>query len=525
MAPVKRLEPEQVKRADEKPKRKKVAFVKDTGIDANECVSVYLVSSLEEMQDAKKLEDQGLSFNPEYMEQFVGEDGKIYGYKGLKIDVWLNSLSFHAYADIQYENKIEDSKSEKRTTDLKDLMKKIFGQGLMEDRDAFIQSLSSNSHHIESLIHNVGEIIETCEIHTDKTLTVQGDSGILGTVTSEEIIHLELADPGVKEWHSRLVPLVLLLVEGSQPIEQDDTKWEMYIAIQRELLNEGDTRHKLLGFCIVYRFYHYPDSTRLRISQILVFPPYQGKGHGLHILEAVNKIAVQRDSYDVTVEEPSLSLQELRDCMDTLRLLSFHQVRCAIKPVVERLKQAKVSDNTTLDHSLEGNGKGESSFALKTNSKSRSWWFPSPELVEEVRKHLKINKKQFKRCWETLVFLNLDQSDSQCQESYQILLMEQIMSELFDNSSEKIANGKRVIDIGDDHDSSNSFMMIRTKGSNAGTDGSVLPVPMEDGNGVESREDQLKAVFEERLEEITHVADKVSRHCKPLGIQVPIVSP
>jgi len=518
MAPVKRIEPEKTKAVEGKPKRRKVAFAIDTGIEANDCISLHLVSTPEEMQDTKGLEDQ--SFNPEYMQHFVGEPGKIYGYKGLKIDVWLNALSFHAYVDIQYESKVEEGKSEKKATDLTDLMKRIFGRGLVEDRNAFIQSFSSNSQSIESRIHSEGEHIAAREILTDEVLSAQGDTERSGLITSseEEIFRLELSDPQIREWHARLEPLVLLFVEGSQPIEQDDPKWEMFIRVQRESLSGGSAVCRLLGFCTVYRFYHYPDTTRLRISQILVFPPYQGKGHGLLLLEAVNKTAVSRDSYDVTVEEPSESLQELRDCMDTIRLLSFEPVMPAVKSAVQKLKEANFSDKSVADHSLEGNGNSETASTSSTKPKNKSWWFPLPGLVEEVRKHLKISKKQFKRCWEILLYLNLDRSDSQCQDKYHISLMEQIMSELFDKSSEKSAKGKRVIDTDNEYDNSKTFIMIRTRNPENGE--AFLPEALEGGMEV-SQEDQLKLVFEERLEEIEQIAEKVPRLCKALHIPTP----
>lgn len=518
MGPVKRIEPEKMKPVEGKPKRRKVAFAIDTGIEANDCISLHLVNTPEEMQDTKGLEDQSLSFNPEYMQHFVGEHGKIYGYKGLKIDVWLNALSFHAYVDIQYESKFEEGKSEKEATDLTDLMKRIFGRGLVEDRNAFIQSFSSNSQSIENMIHSEGERIVTREILTDKALSAQEDSETLGVRTSsEEIFRLELSNPHIREWHARLEPLVLLFVEGSQPIEQDDPKWEIYIRIQRESLSGGNDVYRLLGFCTVYRFYHYPDTTRLRISQILVFPLYQGKGHGLILLEAVNKTAVSRDCYDVTVEEPSESLQELRDCMDTIRLHSFEPVMPAVKSAVQKLKEANLSDKSVADHVLEGNGNSKTISTSTTRPKHKNWWFPPPGLVEEVRKHLKISKKQFKRCWEILLFLNLDRSDSQCQDKYHISLMEQIMSELFDKSSEKSAKGKRVIDIDNEYDNSKTFVMIRTRTRNPDNGETFLPETLEGGMEV-SQEDQLKLVFEERLEEIEQIAEKVSSLCKSLHI-------
>lgn len=34
---------------------------------------------------------------------------------------------------------------------------------------------------------------------------------------------------------------------------------------------QGDIQHRLLGFTAIYRFYHYPDSTRMRLSQVHLY--------------------------------------------------------------------------------------------------------------------------------------------------------------------------------------------------------------------------------------------------------------
>jgi GNAT superfamily N-acetyltransferase len=50
--------------------------------------------------------------------------------------------------------------------------------------------------------------------------------------------------------------------------------------------------------------------------QILVLPPYQGEGHGLRLLEAINYIAQSENIYDVTIEDPSDYLQYVRSSID-----------------------------------------------------------------------------------------------------------------------------------------------------------------------------------------------------------------
>jgi GNAT superfamily N-acetyltransferase len=64
-----------------------------------------------------------------------------------------------------------------------------------------------------------------------------------------------------------------------------------------------------VGFCSFYSFYSYPDSSRLRLSQILVLPPHQSKGIGRALLEAVHAVAVQRCVLDVTVRAGAAGLR------------------------------------------------------------------------------------------------------------------------------------------------------------------------------------------------------------------------
>ncbi len=70
--------------------------------------------------------------------------------------------------------------------------------------------------------------------------------------------------------------------------------------------------HTQVGYCSTYTFHILPGggtSTqhssgtqhRLRLSQMLVLPPYQRSGIGSRLIQAVYKLADMRDAYDVTV--------------------------------------------------------------------------------------------------------------------------------------------------------------------------------------------------------------------------------
>jgi hypothetical protein len=67
----------------ENPKRRKVGAIADVVpfCHADECINLRLVSTAGDLQDSEKAKP----FPPEYSERYFGEDGKIYGYKGLKV--------------------------------------------------------------------------------------------------------------------------------------------------------------------------------------------------------------------------------------------------------------------------------------------------------------------------------------------------------------------------------------------------------------------------------------------------------
>ena len=55
---------------------------------------------------------------------------------------------------------------------------------------------------------------------------------------------------------------------GSNPIDITDPGWEILIIVQNKNDQEEGNPPRLLGFAATYRFYHYPDSLRLRLGQV-----------------------------------------------------------------------------------------------------------------------------------------------------------------------------------------------------------------------------------------------------------------
>ncbi|KAK1266246.1 putative histone acetyltransferase type B catalytic subunit [Acorus gramineus] len=513
--------------SEDSKKRKRVGFAKiDAGIEANECIKVFLVSkkdplrfesvAIEQifgivgcvsesvkqsgtmmcfMQDkfdecftvVSSAEEVGaensLCVNPVDLNQFFDEEGKIYGFKDLKIKIWLSSISFLAYADITFESTSDGGKG---ITDLKLKLQNIFGESLLDNREEFLQSFTTERDYVGCLeswasrsVVSSGEVIcsETLNTHNDKPNT--SDSGSY----TIEVIRMELRSMPIALLYSRLMPLAFLFIDGSSPIDISDPRWEIYLVIKK-MNYSGETNFRALGFATVYRFYRYPESWRLRISQILVLPPYQGQGHGRHLLESINTVSISKNIYDVTAEEPSDYLKHVRDCVDTMRLLSFEPTTPALEPIVSQLKQTNLS-------------KRISKFRLN----------PPSALIESARDKLKINKKQFLRCWDALIYLSLDQGDHKSMENYRNCVLDRMRADVLGKDVVGTA-GKRLIEVPNNYDHEFTFVVFRSRAFE-GSDGLEKAA---NGEDQASQEEQFIRLVDERLKEIAGVASKVSMH-------------
>ncbi|KAL7210231.1 hypothetical protein ACSBR1_031738 [Camellia fascicularis] len=156
----------------------------------------------------------------------------------------------------------------------------------------------------------------------------------------DQVIRVVVGTMPVGHLYSRLIPLVLILVDGNfSPLCFLITFLEILLIVQKKIDLQGGNQLRLLGFAAIYRFYHYLDSLRLRLSQILVLSPYQPEGYGRHLLEVLNNVTICENVYDLTIEEPLDSLQHVRTCIDVGRLLLFNPIQKALNSTIIRLNQ------------------------------------------------------------------------------------------------------------------------------------------------------------------------------------------
>ncbi|XP_061343545.1 histone acetyltransferase type B catalytic subunit-like [Gastrolobium bilobum] len=452
---------------NEKKKSRRAGFSGvDAGVEAKDCIRIFLVSSIQEFHAP-----ESFLIDPVDLNSFFDDDGKFYGYEDLKITIWVSSISFYAYSEITFQSSSDRGKG---ITDLKSALQTIFAETLVDSKDEFLQKNLVDEDFVRTTISD-GEVLKhkAFEGHIDDS-NQHADSA----TSDVEVVRLVAGNMATGQLYSHLIPLILLLVDGSSPIDVTDPRWELYVLIQKKTDPQGEIQCRLIGFSAVYRFYRYPDDSRLRLSQILILPPYQHKGYGRFLLEVLNDVAISENVFDLTVEEPLDHFQHVRTCVDTLRLLRFDPIQHLVTMAVSFLKQGELSKKT---HSPQ--------------------LMPPPSAIEEVRKSLKINKKQFLQCWEVLIYIGLNPVD-QNMENFFSFISDRVKYDILGKGSG--TSGKQLIEVPSDVDQEMSFVMFRSEANEAST------VQLDDNQT--NQEEQLLKVAQERVKEIQLIAEKVTLH-------------
>lgn len=205
-------------------------------------------------------------------------------------------------------------------------------------------------------------------------------------------------------------------------------------------------------------------------------PPYQRKGYGCFLLEALYDFAISENVFDITIEEPLDELQNLRSCVETRRLLRFEPIQPLVAKAVSLLKSGRLSKKTHIPRVL-----------------------PPPSAIDDVRKNLKITKKQFLQCWEVLIYIGLIPVDKYMENFVNIVsarLKYDILGKDFGTA------GKQVLEVPNDVDEEMSFVMIK---SGAGED--ITAMTEDSGT---NREEELEKLVQHRVKEIQLIAKKLT---------------
>lgn len=265
------------------------------------------VINIKLIRSENDFDSEKTAFHPEYTHQIFGENENIFGYQGLQVRLYYTAARLVSYLGFDYEEKIS-----RETTGLdpdnvlKTIADKLEGQ-FHYNLDEFTKELAK-----ENNFKPCGELIDSFTINDS---TGEGDSG---SVRSRrfDIFRVDFSFPGFRAYHERMQTFLLWFIDAASYIDVDDDRWECFVVYEKcsndQSVQNGHSENSIatssgnyyfVGYTSVYRYYAYPERMRPRISQSVVLPPFQKKGIGARMVQAIYNAYSSPAILDITVSD------------------------------------------------------------------------------------------------------------------------------------------------------------------------------------------------------------------------------
>ncbi|KAF3906173.1 hypothetical protein ABW20_dc0100828 [Dactylellina cionopaga] len=285
------------------------------------------------------------TFNPSMTYQLFENDA-IYGYKNLSVDLKFRQDDMSPSLTVKYDEKLSaagastDNDSESKVDEVEEVLQEYLPKDIPADLDL-----------TPSTFKPPGKLVNT---YTRES-------------ANYEIYHSDLANLETRSLIHRMQILVLFFIEAGSVIDREEenedwlrNRWDVFLLYERL---PGD-KYSFVGYCTVHKYWYFsvgnkgekeeakeggseenqgnkifPQEYRARISQFLILPPFQKKGHAKDLYNVIiQEFLATKDVKEITVEDPSERFEELRDVADFHRLKKISLVS---KDVPEMLLQRK----------------------------------------------------------------------------------------------------------------------------------------------------------------------------------------
>ena len=449
--------------------------------EANDVVSFRIVTGAADMDTAEP-------FEPEFTHQVFRDDETIFGYRELDVKVYIQANLCKSLVEISYAEKVQSTLNP--PDDVLALLKKHFPD-VYTDRAAFLAALEADAG--APIPAGGGEIVAEYDSPPATTTTTEGGVKVSAAAAAgggnEENNHAEeegckdtvrvfrLCEEEVWKWHARFEPMTMFYIDAASPLDSEDERWLLFAVIRS---NPRNKTWRLVSFATVYQFFMYPCSTRARLSQIIVLPPYQRQGLGGRVLEAVRSHAVGKGFHDITVEDPTTQLQRLRDVADVRALTQLPEVMTAVRSAAMAAAGLKSGDDAAA-----------SKAALELPA----------AVVEMARAKLCICKPQMRRCWEALLYMTAKKAgapnDSPAARAFSELVIRRLKA-LHCSDAQRDAGTKRV------YPTKTGFVMMRGRGT-----GGQAPDMEEDSEDKQDPAEVLAEYFHDTMSNLSWLASAV----------------
>lgn len=420
-------------------------------VPANEVV-VFHIADPESKGDLADLVEP---FQPDMAHQVFGDEEQIAGYSDLQVDVWLDPNTFKAYLEVHFSEKQEPA------DDIEASLREWFGEdGITTDGAAFRASLAAS------------QPLAAAELGQLRYST--GQAGAAGAA-AVEVYHSQLASAParLKALHAALQPLLVFYIDAASYLDATDPDWQLLLAVQQH-----KERTIVVGLCAVYRCYRYPSGCRLRLSQLLVLPPFQRQGVGRALLRAAYSVAQELGARDVTFEDPTEQLQALRHDLDLQLLMQNKDITAAAARAA-----AAVAD------SMPPPGAGSAAAQRQANPLA----LPAAALAA-AQADTRLAAKQVRYVWEAVLYLQPQLRSGKGLAALKKLIRARAQGG--GATAQRDAQGKQFCDTGKD-----SWIMARGRGGP-----SAVSLSAVEAQEAEQQEAAVATFVADRLQQLQEMA-------------------
>ncbi|KAI7907161.1 acyl-CoA N-acyltransferase [Cokeromyces recurvatus] len=300
------------------------------------------------------------SFQPEFTYPIFGDHETAFGYKNLLLKIKYTSGSLRPFVEITYSSQYSSPSSSSSINE------PVAADDLLKTLDPYLPQhyLTNYNNFIDAVIDDytafkpLGEKIQEYSQENND-----------GSVEYFEIYKSNFSNEKFREYHSRMQLFVLLFIEGSSYIEDDDDKWEIYTTFKREKINDSYAYH-FVGYFL---------------------PPYKKKGHGSKLYQTIYQLFRSRKEIcEITVEDPNEEFSDMRDKND-IRYLAEHN---AFKDI----QKAPIAD----------------------------------EKLNELCEQFKLTKRQTQRCLEMYLLSKLDKLNKEEYKAYRLQVKKRLFAFNYD---------------------------------------------------------------------------------------------
>ncbi|KAH8100254.1 histone acetyltransferase type B [Cristinia sonorae] len=431
--------------------------------DANEAIHLSLVRTKEDRASLTAREVYE-GFNPTFTYPIFGEDEKLYGYKDLAVDLKFASGSLAQYLKVSYSQKLASSSV---VDDIEGTLAGFIPPGYDTNEADFLKRVEEDAATFRPygrLIHSYSRSAhKMSRKHAHMT---QGYDPNDEDIVDFEVYHTTWDTPGFREYHRRMQLFILLYIEGGSYISEEEDQWDFVVLYEkRRRRNTPDVfTYHFVGYSSLYRFYCFPEKTRMRLSQFVILPPYQQEGHGSALYCAIYQFVLQDASIaELTVEDPAEAFEDLRDRNDLKMLLNNERYlrealgddangsSCASPAHHPSPPNAngnghnghggggggggRVAKGRTVHHERSvqlGNGRGNQGVGRRRTlgklgpPADRKW-------MEKWRTELKIAQRQFNRLNEMLILKHMDCEDGHTMKQYRLQVKQRLFRFNYDS--------------------------------------------------------------------------------------------